>query len=330
MDNNLSSLYKKYEKYFPIGTIVNEELIDCDKDLIVKHFNSITPENALKLNLLHPGKDSFDFEHADKLVNFGIKNDMLVRGHVLIWHDHAPEWFFIDEAGGKLSRQDILARFREYIHTVVKHFGNKIYCWDVVNEAIADDHQFYRPSKWLESIGEQYIEYAFIYAHEANSNIKLYYNEYNAEMEEKGEKVYSLIKGLVEREIPIHGVGIQGHYDIFSHKPEALRNTIERYAKLGLMVQITEMDVSVFDFGDRERNCLHPTEEMLEKQAEFYKKAFEIFREYSSVIEGVTLWGVSDRYTWKDDFPVSGKKDWPLLLDEKGREKAAFKSIMSF
>lgn len=330
MNNQLSALYKKYEKYFPIGTIVNEQLIELDKELIVKHFNSVTPENALKLSSLHPERNSFDFEHADQLVDFGINNSMLVRGHVLVWHDHAPEWFFIDEAGGRLPIQVLLTRLREYIHTVVKHFGDKIYCWDVVNEALADDKMFYRPSKWLESIGEQFIEYAFQYAHEANNNIKLYYNDYNIEMGEKAEKAYSLIKGLVEREIPIHGVGIQGHYDIFAHKPDELRKTIERYAKLGLMVQITEMDVSVFEFSDKERNYLQPTEEMLQKQAEFYGKAFEIFREYSSVIEGVTLWGVSDRYTWKDDFPVNGKKDWPLLFDEKGREKAAFKSIMSF
>ncbi len=330
MNNKVPSLCEVYKEYFPIGTIVNDELVKQDSELITKHFNSITLENELKLSALHPEKDIFTFEEADKLVDFGTNNNMLVRGHVLVWHDHAPEWFFTNDKGEKVSKDIVLGRLQEYINIVVKHFGNSIYCWDVVNEAISDDNTFYRSSKWLETIGEEFIEKAFIFAHEANPNIKLYYNDYNAEIGEKGEKIYSLIKGLLSRDVPIHGVGIQGHYDIVFHKPEALKTVIEKYAELGIKVQITEMDVSLFGFDDRNNSLQRPTTEMLEKQAEFYQKSFEIFREYKSVIEGVTIWGVTDRYTWKDDFPVEGRKDWPLLFNEKGEAKAAFQSIISF
>lgn len=330
MNSKVPSLCGVYKEYFPVGTIVNDELVSKDSKLITKHFNSITPENELKLNKLHPDKDTFVFEEADKLVDFGRSNNMLVRGHVLVWHDHSPEWFFTNDKGEKVSREIVLGRLQEYINLVVKHFGDNIYCWDVVNEAIADDNTFYRPSRWLETIGEEFIEKAFIFAHEANPHIKLYYNDYNAEMGEKGDKVYSLIKGLLSRDVPVHGVGIQGHYDIVFHKPEALKSMIERYADLGIKLQITEMDVSVFGFDDRNNTLQRPTTELLERQAEFYEKSFEIFREYKSVIEGVTIWGVTDRYTWKDDFPVNGRKDWPLLFDESGEPKAAFNSIVSF
>lgn len=327
---NNESLSNIYKNYFPIGTILNEQLLEIDKNLILRHFNSITPENALKHEIVHPDEHTYNFECADKLISFAITNNMYVRGHVLVWHEQTPECFFYDEKGYQLTANAMLTRLREYINIVVRHFGDKIYCWDVVNEAISDENQFYRQSKYFSIIGEEYIEKSFLYAHEANSKIELYYNDYNIESGEKGEKAYKLVKKLVEKEIPIHGIGIQAHYDIYRHNPDDLKNVIEKYAKLGLKVQITEMDVSVFDFFDKERNHLKPTAEMLKKQELFYRRAFEIFREYSDVIQGVTIWGVSDRYTWKDEFPIKGKKDWPLLFDEYGQTKSAFHSIISF
>lgn len=330
MEKSLESLCDKYKSYFPIGTIINQQVIEEDINIILKHFNSVTPENALKMCNLYSKEGTLNFDEADKLVEFGVRNNMLVRGHVLVWHDQEPGSIFNNLDGNTLSREQILNRLEDYIHTVVRRYKDKIYCWDVVNEVIDDGEGFYRQSKWLEMVGEDYIEKAFMFANKADPNALLYYNEYNAEIEPKGSKVYALVKKLVNKGVPIHGIGIQAHYDIVFHKPDSIRRLIEKYADLGLNIQITEMDVSVFDFNDTNISLLRPTIEMLEKQAMFYEKAFEIFREYKNNIMGVTLWGVTDKYTWRDDFPIRGRKDWPMLFNEHGEPKPAFEAIMSF
>lgn len=328
---NIVSLREVYKDLFPIGAAISEDGIERYGDLLKSHFNSITPENALKMINVSPKENEYNFEALDKIVNFAKKNSMLIRGHVLIWHDQVPEWVFKGTDGSSVPRELLLDRMNEYIAQVVGRYKNDIYCWDVVNEAIDDsDNVFYRDTKWFSMIGEDYIEKAFLYAHAVAPEAVLFYNDYNYVLKSKREKIYKLVKSMKEREIPIHGIGIQGHWGI--HYPEVsdIRRTIELFADLGLKIQLTEMDMSMYEWGNNRSDLKKPTEDMLKLQTEKYDKIFGVLREYSDIISGVTFWGVADDYTWLDDFPVKGRKDWPLLFDEHFHLKPAFDSITSF
>lgn len=324
------SLYDVYAAYFPIGTVLNIPMIKRYKNIITDNFTSITPENELKFHIVHPAEDIYDFSSADALVNYAVENRMFVRGHTLIWHESTPKWVFYKD-GRQVSREILLERMKEHISTVVGRYKENIYCWDVINEAIDDNEDiFYRNSKWKEIIGEEYIEYAFRYAHEANPGAELYLNDYNACINHKCDKIYTLTKHLLDKGVPIHGIGLQGHYNINFPSVESIKEGIEKLALLGLKIQITEMDISLFGYEDRRDDLMEPSAEMLEKQAEAYGKIFELFRNYKDVITGVTIWGVADDYTWLDDFPVKGRKDWPLLFDCNLRPKSAYERVIKW
>ena len=256
-------------------------------------------------------------------------NGMKLRGHTLVWHNQTPNWVFENEAGGKVDRQTLLDRMRAHIHTVVQRYGRTVYAWDVVNEAVTDEgEEWLRPSRWLEGIGEDYLVKAFQYAHEADPHALLFYNDYNECDPGKREKIYRLVKWLQERGAPIHGIGLQAHWNLHRPSLDEIRASIERYASLGVQLQITEMDVSVFDHDDHRTDLTEPTEDLIKRQAERYGQFFDLFREYRDVITGVTFWGATDDYTWLDYFPVRDRKNWPLLFDGNHRPKPAFHSVI--
>ena len=179
-NKEVKSLREIYSDYFPIGAAVNPEVIETHRDLLIKHFNSITPENEMKFSLVHPEEGVYTFEKADSLVDFAERNQMKIRGHTLIWHNQTPDWVFLDKNGKDVSKDILLNRMEEHIKTVIKHFRAHVYCWDVVNEAIADEASVYlRESKWLRIIGEEYLQKAFEFAHEADPRALLFYNDYN-------------------------------------------------------------------------------------------------------------------------------------------------------
>jgi len=286
----------------------------------------------MKFGLIHPQIDAYDFTAADELVNFAKQNNKLVRGHTLVWHNQNPMWLFRDENGNPVDKDTLLARMKEHIQTVLSRYRGSVYCWDVVNEAVEDSGPeiLRQRSPWLQIIGPEFIEKAFEYAHEADPDALLFYNDYNESHPEKRDKIYQLVKGLKDKGIPIHGIGLQAHWNIYDPSIDEIRQAIEKYASLGVQLHITEMDMSVFEFNDRRTDLTEPTPEMMEKQAERYEAVFALFREYKDVITNVTLWGSADDMTWLHDFPVRGRKNWPLLFDMQHKPKLALERILQF
>lgn len=220
-----------------------------------------------------------------------------------------------------LLKDVLLKRLRDHITTVVSRYKGKIYAWDVVNEAIDDDStKFLRNSIWYQVCGEDYIIKAFEYAHEADPEAILFYNDYNTERPEKRERVYKLLKQLVDAKVPVNAVGLQGHWSIYEPIEKELTETIEKFSSLGLKIQITELDISVYprEKNRREKQATDSdayTPAIEKQQADQYKKIFKIFRDYKNVITGVTFWNLSDKNTWLDKYPVPGRKNYPLLFD---------------
>ncbi|MFJ5761447.1 endo-1,4-beta-xylanase [Neobacillus sp. NPDC093182] len=320
------SLSKVYEEFFNIGAAVNLTTIESQKDLLRKHFNSITAENDMKFIEKQPAEGQYTFEKADQLAAFAKENGMKMRGHTLVWHNQTPDWVFEDA-----DRETLLQRMKHHITTVMKRYKGTIFCWDVVNEAVTDEGpELLRPTKWLEIIGEDYIEKAFEFAHEADPDALLFYNDYNESNPEKREKIYKLVKSLVDKGIPIHGVGLQAHWNLVNPSLEDIRTAIERYVSLGLKLHLTELDVSVFNFEDKRTDLTEPTHEMLELQAERYHQVFQLLRQYRNHITSVTFWGAADDYTWLSDFPVRGRKNWPFLFDENHQPKESFWKVVHY
>lgn len=326
-----------YKNYFTMGVAVNTRNIYGDEsDLIKKHYSSITPENAMKMGPIQPLEGKFYWKDADSIVNFAIKNNLKIRGHALCWHEQTPHWIFTDSTGKNVSRDVLLQRLKNHITTVVNRYKGKIYAWDVVNEAIDDNpNNFLRASKWTEIIGDDFIEKAFEYAHEADPEALLFYNDYNTERPEKRERIYKLLKQLKDKGIPIHGVGLQAHWSIYEPSKEELTQAIERYSSLGLQLHFTEVDMSVYKW-EKEKRERKPNEddsytsELQNKQAQQYKMVFDVMRKYKDVIGNVTFWNVSDRYTWLDDYPVKDRKNYPLLFDINLKPKKAYYEVVNF
>lgn len=326
---NIPKLHELFKEDFLIGAAVNPTTIQTQTDLISTHFNSITAENEMKFVSVHPKEDVYTFEDADKIVNFAREKGLKLRGHTLVWHNQtAEDWLFYNEDGSLTDKTTLLSRMKSHIDTVMNHFKEDVYCWDVVNEVIADEGKdLLRSSNWLKIAGPDFIAKAFEYAHEADPNVLLFYNDYNESNPEKREKIYTLVKTLMDQGTPIHGVGLQAHWNIVNPSLDHIRAGIERYAELGLKLQLTELDVSVFNHEDHRTDLKEPTEEMMTLQTERYEQFFSILKEYRDVITGVTFWGAADDYTWLDHFPVRGRKNWPFLFDDKHQPKSSFWKI---
>lgn len=323
-------LKKLYQDAFQIGAAVNPKTIEIQRSLLAYHFNSITAENEMKFISLHPQENVYTFEDADLIAAFAREHNMALRGHTLVWHNQTPDWIFDNGNGGLAERDVLLERLRSHIQTVVGRYKDDIYCWDVVNEVISDDtdeNAFLRPSKWLDIAGEDFIAKAFEFAHEADPQALLFYNDYNESHPYKRERIYRLVRSLLDQGVPIHGVGLQAHWNLYDPSLDDIRAAIERYAQLGLQLQLTELDVSVFRFEDRRTDLAHPTQEMLELQAERYESIFRLLHEYRENISAVTFWGAADDYTWLDGFPVRGRKNWPFLFDVAQRPKESYHRV---
>lgn len=325
------SLWQTYKDYFPIGAAVNPTTINTHKGLLEKHFNVVTPENQMKWEIIHPLPEFYSFSEADKIVEFAMKNNMKIRGHTLVWHQQVPSWVFTNERGNFVSKDILLERLEEHIKKVVGYYKGKVYAWDVVNEAISDNPQeFLRNVPWYRIGGEELIEKAFIWAHEADPNALLFYNDYNLEEPRKRDKAYELVKRLKEKGIPIHGVGIQGHWILGWPTPSMLEASIKKFSSLGLQVQLTEFDISIYYDRNENANFTTPPDDRIERQAQLYKEAFRVLRNYKDVVTGVIFWGVADDATWLDQWPIRGRKDHPLLFDVKHNPKKAFWEITKF
>lgn len=326
-----------YKDYFSIGVAVSPRALTTDEaQLIKKQFNSLTAENAMKSQNIHPKENEYFWKDADSIAAFAQRNNMKLRGHTLVWHNQVPSWIFLDN-GQTVSKEKLLERLRTHIQTVVGRYKGKIYAWDVVNEAISDNpNEYLRNTKWLEICGEEYIAKAFQWAHEADPDALLFYNDYNEIDPVKRKKMIRLVEDLRKKNIPIHGVGLQGHWALNEPSREQLEQTLKDFSATGLNVQITELDISVYpkEHNARERKAedynTEFTVEKQQKQAEVYKMCFDLFRKYKSSISSVTFWNISDRHSWLDNFPVRGRKDYPLLFDTNLKPKQAFREVVNF
>lgn len=334
-----------YREYFPIGVAVSPRvLIGPDTAFILQQFNSLTPENAMKMGPIHPEENRYNWKDADAIVAFAVRHGLKVRGHNLCWHEQTPGWLFKAADGGAVTKEVLLRRLKEHITSVVSRYKGKIYAWDVVNEAVADDStMLLRNSPWYAICGEEFIAKAFEYAHAADPDAQLFYNDYNTERPEKRERVYRLLKKLVDAGVPITGVGLQGHWSVFEPTEKELRAAIDRFASLGLKVQITELDLSIYPWEKNRRPRMPDesdafTPQLQQRQADQYKMIFSVFRETAAgpgsrkkgPLTGVTFWNITDRHTWLDEYPVPGRKNYPLLFDTNGQPKKAFYEVVNF
>jgi len=331
------SLKGAYKDYFPIGVAVNPRMMEegAESALILTQFSSMTAENVMKMGPIHPEEDRYNWRPADKIADFAVKNNLKLRGHTLCWHNQTPDWFFTKD-GRDVTKEELLARLKQHITDVVTRYKGKIYAWDVVNEAVPDgSEEIFRKTKFYDIIGEEYLEKAFEYAHAADPNAQLFYNDYNTENTSKRERVYQLVKQLKDKGVPIHGVGLQGHWSVYEPSASTLEASILKFASLGLKVQVTELDVSVHPKRHDGSNEAFAgkselTSEMEQRQAAHYKMLFEVFRKHKDKITGITFWNLSDKSSWLDNFPVRGRKDYPLLFDQNYQPKKAFEEVVKF
>jgi endo-1,4-beta-xylanase len=341
------SLKDVYEDCFLMGAAVNPAVAsgrDARDAAIVKaQFDAITPENALKWEKVHPEPDRYNFGPSDQYVAFGEKNHMFIVGHVLVWHQQTPKWVFEDAKGKPLTRNALLKRLHDHIATVVGRYKGRINGWDVVNEALDDDGSL-RQTPWLKIIGPDYIEKAFEFAHEADPKAELYYNDYSLPNKAKLDGAIKLIEKLKAEGVPVTGVGLQGHYKMDWPSPEDVDAAITAFAKLGVKVMITELDIDVlpaameYSGADVSLNAklqpkLNPypkglPDSVQEKLAKRYADLFGVFFKYRGVVTRVTFWGVTDATSWLNNWPVKGRTSYPLLFNRDGRPKPAFNAVM--
>jgi endo-1,4-beta-xylanase len=332
---------------FLIGTCMNVPQINGTdpkaKPFIAANFNSVTAENAMKWERIHPLPGKYDFAVADSIVKFALDNRMFVVGHVLVWHSQTPDWVFQDSLGKPLTRDALISRMKDHIFSVVGHFKGKVKGWDVLNEAFNEDGSL-RRSKWLEIIGNDYIQLAFQFANAADPEAELYYNDYNNELPAKMEGIIPIIKDLKEKGVKIDGMGIQGHWHLDSPDLNVIDESIGKYAALGLKVMITEMEVNVLptppevygaDVSQQARylETLNPysaglPDSVSNHLAKRYADIFGVLMKHKDAVTRVTFWGVHDGYSWKNDWPIKGRTNYPLLFDRNYKPKQAYYSVI--
>ncbi|MDR0349685.1 MAG: endo-1,4-beta-xylanase [Tannerella sp.] len=340
------SLKEAIKDKFLIGTALNTNQIwgkDTAAVKIVKEqFNSIVAENCMKSMYIQPAEGEFNFTDADKFVEFGEQHQMFVTGHTLIWHSQAPDWFFTDGEGKDVSKEVLTARMKNHITTLVSRYKGRIKGWDVVNEAILDDGSW-RESKFYTIIGEDFIPLAFEFAHAADPDAELYYNDYNEWHAGKRDAIVRLVNSLKEKGLRIDGVGMQGHVGMDYPSADEYQAAIDAYASAGVKVMITELDVSALpsprgntgaNIADTEayRQEMNPyTSGLSDAMSSAWNRRmgelFELFIENSDKIARVTTWGVTDGDSWKNNFPMPGRTDYPLLFDRQYRAKPVVKEI---
>jgi endo-1,4-beta-xylanase len=336
------------EGSFLIGAALNPaqftERDARDAAIVKAQFDSISPENVLKWESVHPEPGRYDFDLPDKYVAFGEKNHMFIVGHTLVWHHQTPKWVFEDAKGNPVDRETLLKRMREHIQAVVGRYKGRVNGWDVVNEALNDDGTL-RQTPWLKIIGEEYIAKAFEFAHEADPKADLQYNDFSLENEAKRNGAIELIRKLRAQGVPVTGVGLQGHYNIDWPSVDQLDAAIAAFAKLGVKVMITELDVDVLPPAMQYRGAdisanvelqpkLNPytsglPDSVQQTLAKRYSDLFGVFLQHRGVLSRVTFWGVTDAGSWLNNWPVRGRTSYPLLFDREGRPKPAFYAVIN-
>lgn len=337
------TLRNVYKDAFYIGTALNrfqiEETDSVMAAIVGNEFNSITAENMMKSVHMHPQKDTFNFEMADKFVALGEKYEMFIHGHTLIWHSQLSRWFYQIE-----DSLEFASVTEKHVKDIAQHFKGKVDSWDVVNEALNEDGTL-RNSIFLKKMGEDYLASAFKWTAEIDPNVDLYYNDYNMTNAAKRKGAIKMVKNILDQGIKVDGIGMQGHWHLNSPSLEEIEQSILDYSALGVKVAITELDVSVLpnpwdlvgaEISQNFENSegMNPYKEGLPdsiqvKLANRYKDIFDLFLKHKDKISRVTFWGVSDGQTWLNGFPIRGRTNYPLLFDRELKPKAAYDSIIA-
>ena len=343
--NKYRSLSNHFKNHFHLGAAINENTIlgndNKSKEIVVSEFNSITPENSLKWMFIQPLPGKFDFKVSDKYVNIGSKNDMYTVGHALIWHAQLAE--FMQNIDNK---EETLFHVKNHINTLMNRYKGKIDAWDVVNEAFEEDGSF-RESVFYKNLGQNYIEDVFVLAAKVDPEADLIYNDYNLYKREKRLAVINMVNKFKANGIKIDGVGVQAHWDLNTPSINEIENIILDFHKTGILVSFTELDISVLpnpwemvgaevnqNFskfeGDPKMNP-YPNElpnNIQDKLAKRYEDIFKLFLKHSDKINRVTFWGVIDKYSWLNDWPIKGRTNYPLLFDKDYKSKKAYYKLL--
>jgi endo-1,4-beta-xylanase len=340
-------LAQTFRKAFKMGVAVSNQALDqqdaAQLDLIQHEFNSVTGENAMKWGVIRPDGSNWNWERADRLADFATRNHMALVGHTLVWHSQIPASVFTDAGGAALTRAALLSRMHEHIDTLVGRYKGRVWAWDVVNEAV-DEGNGWRRSRWHEIIGDDYMEQALRFAHAADPKAQLLYNDYNMHNPAKRAFLVNVLRGYLDRGVPISGVGMQSHVGLAYPDLAEWERSIATYTGMGLKVHITELDVDVLpqagaaqaDVANRTAYSaeLNPwpgglPEEMQQQLADRYASLFGILLRYRRSVERVTFWGLHDGISWKNDFPVRGRTNYPLLFDRAMQPKPAYDRVIN-
>ncbi|WP_458461876.1 endo-1,4-beta-xylanase [Paenibacillus sp.] len=345
IEPNIPNLVDVVGQHYAMGAAIDQSALDAEdphSQLLTKHFNSITAGNFMKMDAMQPQEGQFVWSETDRLVKFAQANDMEIRGHTLLWHSQVPNWFFTDpdDASKPATREQLLARMKTHIQTIVTRYKGKVHTWDVVNEVISDGGGLRNEasnSKWRDIIGDvdgdgddsDYIELAFRYAREADPDAVLVINDYGLEgSASKLNDMVKLVEKLLAKGTPIDAVGFQMHVSMYGPDVELIREAFNKVVALGVNVQVTEMDVSIYSSNSELE--MPVTDELMLQQAYRYRELFDLFDEFGKrgVMDSVTVWGLADDGTWLDNHPVKGRKDAPLLFDRKLKAKPAFWALV--
>ncbi|MBH0012017.1 MULTISPECIES: endo-1,4-beta-xylanase [unclassified Pseudoalteromonas] len=339
---------------FKMGVAVNQDIVTgknaAAQSIIAKQFNTVTLENAMKAEVIYPQQGKVDFSGADAFIDFAKQNNMFTVAHTLVWHNQTPDWFFTNSKNEPNTPAEQLEQMRKHIELVAGRYKNKVDAWDVVNEVIADDGS-YRPTVWVNRVGDgdTMVKAAFKYAQQYSPNTELYYNDFNAWRPEKRDGIIRMIKMLQKEGIRIDGIGIQAHWGLNFPKMQYIEQAIDAYAALGIKVMITELDIDVLPLTkegqitgtdmmkpqfqlEEFETYLDPYKNGLPSDVEAqlnarYKALFELFYAKRDKIDRVTFWGLHDGMSWKNDYPIPNRTNYPLLWDRNLNPKPIIKTI---
>ena len=321
-----------YKDYFLIGVAVNQRNVTNPEQqaLICREFNSVTAENDMKPQPTEPRQGQFDFTRADRIADFCRQNGIKMRGHCLMWHSQIGEWIYKDEQGNLRSKEEFFKRMREHIHTVVNRYKDVVYCWDVVNEAMTDDKNAenpYRQSAMYQIAGDEFIAQAFRYAREADPDVLLFYNDYNETDPVKSKRIYEMVKKMKDNGVPIDGIGMQGHYNIYGPKEDEIDAAINLYKQVVKHIHVTELDVRANEeMGGAlqfSQEGMVVSDSLKQHLADQYARIFRALRKHKDVVDCVTFWNLSDRDSWL------GAANYPLPFDTEYKPKMAYDYILN-
>jgi len=341
------ALKDAFKGKFVVGVAVNTGQVTGKSPdraaLIARHFNSLTAENSMKWQPIHPNPAKFNFEPADRFVEFGEKNGMVIIGHTLVWHSQTPSWVFQDAKSNAVTREVLLVTMSNHIHTVVGRYKGRVKGWDVVNEALNDDGTL-RQSPWLKIIGEDYLAKAFQFTRAADPQAELYYNDYSLENPAKRNGAVALVRKLQAAGVKVAAIGTQSHFSLTSPAIKEVENTITAFSQLGVRTMVTELDVSVLPFvrgvsgaDINQKAAFDPKANpytdglppaVQQQLAKRYGELFAVYARHADKVSRVTFWGVTDAESWLNNFPMRGRTNHPLLFDRDGKPKPAFDAVI--